>query len=201
MSAIEKLLRSGPGEDGAMDDAIARFNEQAADEGLVDVAWAWVEVPIGRLLLAATPAGLVKVSFPTDDDVLEELAAKLSPRVLAAPRRLDDVRRQLDEYFEGRRQHFDVDVDWSLSHGFRRQTLQLLAAEVGYGNVVSYGELARRVGNPKAARAVGSAMNSNPVPIVVPCHRVIGAHGDLVGYGGGLDVKRRLLTLEGAVLA
>ena len=195
-----KELRGGP---TVMDDDIATATAAAlarADaEGLVDVAVAVADSPIGPLTLAATPAGLVRLGFPSELSIEEELAARLSPRVVRMPSRLDDVRRQLDEYFEGRRQRFDLSVDWALSAGFRRTVLQLLFAEVGFGQTRSYADLAVRAGSPRASRAVGSAMATNPVPIVVPCHRVLRTGGQLGGYGGGLDVKRKLLRLEGAM--
>jgi methylated-DNA-[protein]-cysteine S-methyltransferase len=192
---IQDLLRSGPPEPGTPDvDAVAR---RAAAEDLVDVAWTTTDSPVGDLLLAATPAGLVRVSFWDEENVLEELAASLSPRVLSLPGRLDPVRRQLDEYFDGTRRQFDVDIDWSLSHGFRRQALTVLANDIGYGQVVTYKQLAERTGSPRAIRAAGSACATNPIPIVVPCHRVVRTGGGLGGYGGGLDAKRLLLTLEG----
>ncbi|MGH9118487.1 MAG: methylated-DNA--[protein]-cysteine S-methyltransferase [Acidimicrobiales bacterium] len=202
MMSIEQLLRDGPGDPSAPDlEALARRAE--ADE-LVDVAWTTTDSPVGELLLAATPAGLVRVSFTSEhedaDEVLEALAARLSPRVLALRSRLDPVRRQLDEYFAGRRDQFDVAVDWSLSHGFRRRALGVLADEVGFGQVVTYKELAERTGSPRAVRAAGSACATNPIPIVVPCHRVVRTGGGLGGYGGGLDAKRLLLTLEGSLL-
>jgi methylated-DNA-[protein]-cysteine S-methyltransferase len=131
--------------------------------------------------------------------MLERLAARVSPRVLHAPGRLDDARRQLDEYFAGHRRKFELGLDWSLSHGFRRDVLHELV-RVPYGEVVTYGELAKRAEHPKAVRAVGSAMATNPLPIVVPCHRVLRAGGQLGNYGGGVDMKRWLLTLEGALL-
>jgi methylated-DNA-[protein]-cysteine S-methyltransferase len=203
MMSLERLLRAGdPSDpDGGLEAATRAFVRRAEADDLVDVAWTTTDSPVGELLLAATPAGLVRVSFWNEDDVLEELAAKVSPRVLSAPRRLDDVRRQLDEYFEGRRRHFDVAVDWTLSHGFRRQALQALADEVGFGEVVTYKELAAKAGHPNAVRAAGSACATNPIPIVVPCHRVIRTGGGLGGYGGGLEAKHLLLTLEGALLA
>ncbi|MEY2457033.1 MAG: methylated-DNA-[protein]-cysteine S-methyltransferase, partial [Acidimicrobiaceae bacterium] len=156
--------------------------------------------PVGPLVVAATPVGLVRVGLRPDEPVLEELAAKISPRVIERPARLDAVRRQLDEYFDGRRTEFDLDVDWRLSHGFRRIVLEQLYSHVHFGEVVSYLDLARAVGNPKASRAVGTAMATNPVPIVVPCHRVLRTGGGLGGYGGGLPMKQHLLTLEGALL-
>ncbi|MGH9137132.1 MAG: methylated-DNA--[protein]-cysteine S-methyltransferase, partial [Acidimicrobiales bacterium] len=182
-------------------EATAEALARADAEGLVDVALHVADTPIGPLTLAATPAGVVRIEFGGHGDrVAEELARALSPRVVALPSRLDDVRRELDEYFEGRRQHFDVPVDWTLSRGFRRAVLQILARDVGFGQTASYAELAQRSGSPRAHRAVGSAMATNPVPIVVPCHRVLRTGGGLGGYGGGLDVKRHLLRLEGALL-
>jgi len=172
---------------------------RADREGLVDVAVARTDSPIGSLWLAATPAGLVRVGFPREADTfVADVAASLSPRVVELPTRLDAVRRQLDEYFAGRRTHFDIPVDLGLAKGFRRIVLERLYAEVGYGQTLSYLELAARAGSPKASRAVGSAMATNPVPIVVPCHRVLRTGGHLGGYGGGLEVKRWLLALEGA---
>jgi methylated-DNA-[protein]-cysteine S-methyltransferase len=199
MSQLEDRLRSGPPDLSAPD--LERLARVAAGDDLVDVAWTTTDSPVGPLLLAATNAGLVRVSFWDEENVLDELAARLSPRVLALPARLDPVRRQLDEYFEGRRREFDVEVDWSLSHGFRRQALNVLAEEVGYGELVTYKQLAERSGHPKAIRAAGSACATNPIPIVVPCHRVVRTGGGLGGYGGGLDAKRLLLTLEGSLLA
>ena len=172
--------------------------DRAAAEGLVDVAYATTDSPIGRLLVAATPAGLVRLAFEREDDgsVLDDLAERISPRVIEAPSRLDDVRRELDEYFGGRRDRFDLPLDWQLSGAFRRSVLETLCARVAYGHTVSYLELATMVGNPKASRAVGTAMATNPIPIVVPCHRVLRTGGQLGGYGGGLPAKVALLELE-----
>ncbi len=186
---------------GATTDPIADLAlvvARAEAEGLVDVAYATTDSPLGRLLVAATPAGLVRLAFEREDDdeVLEQLAARVSPRVLEAPDRLDEVRRELDQYFEGQRDQFELPLDWRLSGGFRRTVLETLYADVGYGRTVSYLELATMVGNPKASRAVGTAMATNPIPIVVPCHRVLRAGGQLGGYGGGLPAKRTLLALE-----
>ena len=172
---------------------------RAEAEGLVDVAWTVTDSPIGPLTLAATPAGLVRLSFGDDEGAIDDLARRVSPRVLRAPGRLDDVRRQLDEYFEGRRHDFDVPLDWQLSSGFRRQVLAELV-QVPYGQTVSYKELAERAGNPRASRAAGSAMATNPIAVVVPCHRCLRSGGDLGGYGGGLDAKVWLLHLEGSRL-
>lgn len=174
--------------------------EAAADRaGVLDVAYRMIDTPIGRLLLAATPAGLVRVAFDVEghDAVLQDLADRLSPRVLHAPRRLDAVAREIDEYFAGRRTHFDLPLDLSLSKGFRRLVLEHLT-RIAYGRTESYAEVARTVGHPKAVRAVGSACATNPLPVVVPCHRVLRSDGTLGGYLGGLVVKSALLHLEGA---
>ncbi len=189
-----------PGPHGVPAAVAERVRVAAEADGLVDVAWANVDTPVGRLTVAATPLGLVRIGFEGEEDVLDSLAARLSPRVLELPSRLDTVRRQLDEYFAGRRRAFDLPIDRALSRGFRRDVLIELG-RVGYGETVSYGELARRVGHPGASRAVGTAMGTNPIPIVQPCHRVLRTGGALGGYGGGLDVKRALLTLEGALQA
>lgn len=200
MIDVEQALRNGHDD---RRDELARLTAEAlarADrEGLVDVAVATLDSPIGTLSLAATPAGLVRVGFPREEGgFVEELASSLSPRIVELPNRLDAARRQLDEYFVGERRTFDLEVDLGLARGFRRQVLERLLAEVGYGETLSYLELASRAGNPRASRAVGSAMATNPIPIVVPCHRVLRTGGHLGGYGGGLDVKRWLLALEGA---
>jgi methylated-DNA-[protein]-cysteine S-methyltransferase len=180
-------------------DLVAEVARRAEADGLLDVAWALADSPVGPLTLAATPAGLVRIAFGHDDDVLEELAERVSPRVLEAPGRLDAVRRQLDEYFVGQRHDFDLPLDWSLSQGFRRTVLHKLV-EVPYGHTVSYKELAELAGNPKASRATGTAMATNPIPLVVPCHRVLRSGGKIGGYGGGLDAKVWLLRLEGHAL-
>jgi len=175
-----------------------RFREAAAAAGLIDAAFDLADTPIGTLLVAATDRGLCQISFDPDRG-LEELSETLGRRVLRVPRRVDDVRRELDEYFEGRRTEFDLPLDVSRVPEFQRVVLHELAL-VPYGEVTTYGALAARVGKPRAARAVGGAMNRNPIPIVLPCHRVIGASGSLTGYGGGLDRKRALLKLEGGLL-
>ena len=199
MSELNGLLRHGPDVDDDVVAAATAAALAAADaEGLVDVAVARTDTPIGTLTLAATPAGLVRIGFQRElDTLVDELAAQISPRVVELPRRLDDARRQLDEYFEGRRHRFELPVDLRLAGGFRRTVLELLFERVGFGETRSYAELAALAGSPRASRAVGSAMATNPVPIVVPCHRVLRTGGALGGYGGGLDVKRYLLALEG----
>jgi methylated-DNA-[protein]-cysteine S-methyltransferase len=175
-----------------------RFRDAAAAEGLLDVAYDVVDSPIGPLLVAATDAGLCRVSFSTDE-AAERLARDFGPRVLRAGRPLDATRRQLAEYFEGRRHDFDVPVDLRAAAPFHREVLTELA-RVPWGETTTYGALAAKVGRPRAARAIGLAMNRNPVAIVLPCHRVLGANGSLTGYAGGLHVKEALLRLEGAIL-
>jgi methylated-DNA-[protein]-cysteine S-methyltransferase len=170
----------------------------AADrEGLIDVAVSTVESPVGDLLVAATPQGLVRLAFDPVR-VLDDLAERISPRVVTAPARLDPVRRELDEYFEGRRRRFDITVDLSLASGFRRHVLEA-TARIPAGQVTTYGALAAQVGKPSAARAVGNAVGSNPVAIVVPCHRVVPASGGVGNYGGGPERKAFLLDLEHAI--
>jgi methylated-DNA-[protein]-cysteine S-methyltransferase len=185
------------------DDDIARLHARlaaAADtHDVLDVAYRTVDTPVGSLLIAATPLGLVRVAFSSEghDAVLQNLADRISFRLLCAPARLDAVARQIDEYFAGRRRTFDVPLDWQLSKGFRRTVLGHLAVDVDYGTTASYGTLARLSGSPKAVRAVGTACATNPIPIVVPCHRAIRADGTLGGYRGGPAAKRALLDLEG----
>lgn len=194
-------LREGPAYTRDDLDALVAAAVRRADAAdLVDVAWTVTDTPVGPLTLAATDMGVVQIAFGDDEQALEKLAVEVSPRVLRLPARLDDVRRQLDEYFAGRRRAFDLPLDRRLSHGYRRRVLDTLAAEVGYGQIATYKELAERTGNPRASRAVGTAMATNPIPIVVPCHRVLRTGGALGGYGGGLDTKAWLLQLEGATL-
>ena len=176
-----------------------RFRERAAEDGLLDVAYDDLDSPIGRLLVAATAAGVCLISWRDEDAALDELARSFGTRVLRSPKPVTPALRQLDEYFEGRRQTFDLPVDLSPLPDFQRVVLDELM-RVPYGDVSTYGALATRVGRPRAARAVGGALNRNPVPIVVPCHRIVGSNGSLVGYAGGLDRKRLLLELEGALL-
>jgi methylated-DNA-[protein]-cysteine S-methyltransferase len=176
-----------------------RFREAAAAAGLIDAAFDLADTPIGRLLVAATDRGLCQISFDPDRGV-DELSQALGRRVLRVPGKLDFARRELDEYFEGRRTEFDMTLDIGRVAGFHRVVLGELAL-VPYGHVTTYGALAAKVGRPRAARAVGVVMHRNPIPIVLPCHRVIGANGSLTGYGGGLDRKQTLLELEGALLS
>ncbi|MGH3374972.1 MAG: methylated-DNA--[protein]-cysteine S-methyltransferase [Actinoallomurus sp.] len=177
----------------------ARLEREADAAGLVDVAYTTIDSPVGKLLLAATRKGLVRVAYANEDHdrVLETLAQKISPRILHAPRRLDDAAREIDEYFGRRRRAFDLPLDLSLSHGFR-QIVQTHLTEIGYGQTRSYREVAELVGSPKAVRAVGTACATNPLPVVVPCHRVLRTDGTLGGYIGGLDAKTTLLNLEAA---
>jgi methylated-DNA-[protein]-cysteine S-methyltransferase len=171
----------------------------AEREGLLDVAVAHMDSPIGDLLLAATPAGLVRVSFFGHDETLAELAARISPRILESPKRLDDVRRQLDEYFEGDRRRFEIPIDWTLVGEWGRKILDA-CARIPFGAVRTYGEMAAAAGSPKAFRAAGTALGHNPVPVVVPCHRVVPAGGRSIGsYTGGVAIKEHLLRLEGAL--
>jgi methylated-DNA-[protein]-cysteine S-methyltransferase len=170
----------------------------AAAAGLLDVAYATLDSPVGKLLLARTPRGLVRISyveFDGEDAVLEALAAKVSPRVIAAPRTLDPVRFELDEYFAGRRREFELALDWQLVRGFGRRVLEA-TAQVPYGSVSTYKRVAGEAGNERASRAAGNALGSNPMPIVVPCHRILHSTGGLGGYTGGLERKRLLLALE-----
>jgi methylated-DNA-[protein]-cysteine S-methyltransferase len=173
-----------------------RFRQAAAEAGLVDVSFDVADTPVGPLLVAVTERGLCRISFnPEPDRETETLARTFGVRVLRAPREVDHVRRELDEYFEGRRREFDLPIDLRGREGFSRTILDRLA-RVPYGEVTTYKSLAVAAGNPRAARAVGTIMNRNPIPIVLPCHRVVGSNGSLVGYGGGLERKRLLLDLE-----
>lgn len=177
----------------------ARLERAAADADLLDVAYRTIDSPVGPLLLAATPVGLVRVAFDVEDHaaVLATLAGAVSPRVLHAPDRLDAVARQLDEYFAKRRTAFDVPVDLQLAAGFRRSVIEHLSS-IGYGHRASYAAVAAAVGSPRAVRAVGSACAHNPLPVVIPCHRVVRSDGSTGQYVGGAEAKSTLLTLEAA---
>ncbi len=176
----------------------ARFRERAARRNLLDVAYDVADSPIGPLLVASTPRGLCEIAFDAEPErEVERLAARFGTRVLHSPRPLARVRRELDQYFAGRRREFDLPVDIEWLPVFQRSVLEELA-RVPYGRTETYGSLAGLIGRPRAARAVGGALNRNPIPIVLPCHRVVGASGSATGYGGGLHRKEMLLKLEGA---
>lgn len=198
---VERALRAlGEGGAAGAEAAAAGFAEAAARAGLVDVAYARVGSPLGELTVAVTPRGLVRIAYPDRnlDAVLGELAARVSPRVLEAPARLDPVRRQLEEYFDGRRRAFDLPVDWSLEHGFTERVLRA-TARIPPGELASYRDVAAAAGSPRAVRAAGNALGANHIPIVVPCHRVVRTGGALGGYTGGVERKQYLLELEGAL--
>ncbi|MFI4992725.1 MAG: methylated-DNA--[protein]-cysteine S-methyltransferase [Solirubrobacterales bacterium] len=201
---IEQLLRQGaPHVQAAGDEAVAaarRVSERAAAEGFADISYAPVDSPFGTLHAATTKRGLVRIAFPEEsvESVLERLARGLSPRIVQASAALDPVKRELEEYFAGRRRAFDVPLDWSLTGPFGRRVLQMTAA-IPYGGHLSYAEIAAEAGSPRGARAAGNALGANPIPIVIPCHRVLRSGGMLGGYGGGPDRKRWLLELEGAL--
>ena len=177
-----------------------RLEREAQSGDLLDVAYRIVDSPVGSLLLAATPKGLVRVAYQCEDHdrVLQTLTDEISPRILRAPGRLDQAARELEEYFERRRTTFDLPLDHVLSHGFRK-LVQSRLPTIGYGQTRSYGQVAELVGSPKAVRAVGTACATNPLPVVVPCHRVLRTDGTLGGYVGGLEAKTTLLGLEAAV--
>ncbi len=179
----------------------ARLADRAAAEGLLDVAYATVDSPLGPLVVAATPRGLVRLAYADahgEDEVLQDLAARLSPRILEAPERLDETRRELDEYFQGRRTGFGLPIDWSLARGFAGEVLRQ-TARIEFGDTSTYAEVAGRAGSPRAVRAAGNALGANPIPVVVPCHRVLRTGGALGGYTGGAERKQFLLRLEGAL--
>jgi methylated-DNA-[protein]-cysteine S-methyltransferase len=201
-AALEAALRSSATAlpDAAPPELDRLLAERAAAEDLLDVAYATVDSPLGPLVVAATPRGLVRVAYTEPHTgVLEELSRKVSPRVLEAPARLDAVRRELDEYFRGRRVEFDLPLDWALTHGFTSRVLQA-TARIAFGSTSTYAEVASRAGSPRAVRAAGNALGANPLPVVVPCHRVLRTGGALGGYTGGLERKEYLLRLEGVLI-
>jgi methylated-DNA-[protein]-cysteine S-methyltransferase len=177
----------------------AELARRADAAGLLDVAWATLDTPLGPIAVFVTPRGLVRVAYDRENfgEVAAEVAEQVSPRVLVAPQRTDVVREQLDDYFEGHRRSFDVAIDWTLVHGFNQGVLKA-TADIPFGETASYGDVAAAAGSPRAARAAGNALAGNPIPIVVPCHRVIHADGGIGGYTGGLENKRFLLRLEGS---
>jgi methylated-DNA-[protein]-cysteine S-methyltransferase len=196
--ALARLLRRD-----LPDSALPRLDLAAARAGLLDVAYTTVDSPVGLLLLAMTERGLVRLAYLGEGDrdlVLEELAARVSPRMLDAPSKLDEPRRELDQYFAGARKDFEFPIDWSLSHGFGLRVLRA-TARIPFGSVSTYKDVAAGAGSPRGYRAAGNALGANPLPIVVPCHRVLHAGGGLGGYTGGLDRKQLLLGLEGVVAA
>ncbi len=180
--------------------SLNRLTERAAEEGLLDVAYTSADSPFGALLLATTPRGLVRVGLPNQDpdELLTDLAERVSPRVLEAPAPLEQARRELDLYFEGKLTGFDLALDWRLTEGFRAR-VQRAIARIPYGQTRSYTQMAKSAGNERAVRAAGTACGSNPLPLIVPCHRVLRSGGGLGGYGGGLPMKEALLRLEGVL--
>jgi len=196
---IRDLTRSTDALPGQLAGLHARLAAAAQRDEILDVAYRVIDTPVGSLLVAATETGLVRVAYASENHeaVLQSLADRISPRILAAPARLDHVARELEEYFGGHRQRFDVPLDWRLSAGFRSTVLHHLP-EIGYGHTASYAAVARLAGNPKAVRAVGSACATNPLPVIVPCHRVVRSDGGMGGYLGGAEAKSILLTLEAA---
>ncbi len=193
---LERALRGGRPADAPLPE----LTEVVETAGLLDVAYATLDSPVGPLLLATSDRGLLRVAYLDGgpEAALDELAAQVSPRILEAPRRLDEPRRELDEYFAGRRDHFELAIDWALVRGFARRVLQA-TAHIPYGSVSTYKQIATDAGSPRAFRAAGNALGTNPVPIVVPCHRVLHSGGGLGGYTGGLERKRLLLTVEGVL--
>ncbi len=193
------LARAFPADTDHLNRLHDRLVDAAQAEGILDVVYRDVDSPVGPLLLAATDLGLLRVAYASEDHdaVLRALAERIGSRILHAPARLDTVARQIEEYFDGRRRSFDVPLDWRLSQGFRQTVLRHLP-EIGYGHTASYATVARLAGSPKAVRAVGTACATNPLPVVVPCHRVVRSDGGMGGYLGGVDAKRTLLTLESA---
>jgi methylated-DNA-[protein]-cysteine S-methyltransferase len=199
MSTLEQMLRGGDDVTDAAERASERAVATARALGLTDVSYAFEPSPVGDLLVAVTPRGLIRIAYnahETADVALEELARRISPRVVEAPAALDDVRRELDEYFEGKRTGFDIPIDWRLHGGFSRRVLKA-TWRIPFGKVLSYAEVAAKAGSPRAYRAAGNALGSNRMPIVVPCHRVLASGGKIGGYTGGLERKEYLLHLEG----
>jgi methylated-DNA-[protein]-cysteine S-methyltransferase len=201
MNELERALRDAgdrlpAGPPAALD---RRLAERAEAEGLLDVAYTSVDSPLGPITVAATPRGLVRVAYTdqgAQDEVLEDLALRISPRVLDAPARLDTTRRELEEYFGGKRTDFDLPIDWSVLRGFTLEVLRATAG-IGFGELRTYADVAGAAGSPHAVRAAGNALGANPIPVVVPCHRVVRTGGALGGYTGGIERKEFLLRLEG----
>jgi methylated-DNA-[protein]-cysteine S-methyltransferase len=194
-----ELMHAHPGDPDHLRRLHGRLAAAAQADGVLDIAYRTLDSPVGPLLLAATDAGLVRVAYDCEDHdkVLQDLADRISPRILRAAARLDTTARELEEYFTGGRRTFDVPLDWRLATGFRSAVLHHLP-EISYGHTATYAAVAQLAGNPKAVRAVGTACAANPLPVVVPCHRVVRSDGGIGGYLGGVDAKRTLLTLEAA---
>jgi methylated-DNA-[protein]-cysteine S-methyltransferase len=194
---LERALMKLP--DAAADSPLPELAAVATAAGLLDVAYATLDSPVGRLLLAATPEGLVRLAYldaaGEEESVLEQLAAKVSPRILAAPRTLDQPRRELDQYFAGSRRRFETPLDWRLTRAFGRRVLQA-TVRIPFGSSSTYLRVATEAGSPRGSRAAGNALGANPLPIIVPCHRVLHTNGGLGGYTGGLERKRLLLAIE-----
>ena len=198
--ALRSALAEAAPDEQALERARAGLVARAEAEGLVEVAYATLDSPYGELFVAATDRGVVKLGLPNlgTDGVLERLAAEISPRVLEAPARLDPARRELDAYFSGELKRFETPVDWRLARGFTDKVLHVVA-RIPYGSTLSYGDVAEKAGNPRAFRAAGTACGVNPVPLIVPCHRVVQAGGKPGNYGGGPEMKRGLLEMEGVL--
>lgn len=202
-STASELFAGVPASDAATLDRLhARLALAAANDASLDIAYRTIDSPLGSLLLAATPAGLLRVAYPSEghDGVLAALAARVSPRVLRAPARLDPAAREIEEYFAGHRRHFELALDLQLAHGFRRDVLSWLPS-ISYGATASYSAVAVGTGRPAAVRAVGTACARNPMPIVIPCHRVVKSDGSIGAYLGGVDAKQALLSLESRTAA
>ncbi|HEX9609622.1 MAG TPA: methylated-DNA--[protein]-cysteine S-methyltransferase [Candidatus Limnocylindria bacterium] len=200
MNDLERRLASPPARTSHFEDLAAGLRRRAERAGLLDVAYATADSPLGPLTVLVTPAGLVRIRYPDEplEATLQDAADRISPRVLEAPERTDEVRRELDEYFEGRRRSFDLPLDWRLVRGFAGDVLRA-TARVPFGVVTTYRAMAEAAGSPRAYRAAGNALGSNPIPIVVPCHRVLHTGGGLGGYTGGVARKEYLLELEGSL--
>src|SRR3954463_14128561 len=198
-ATIERLLRGDGDVTESAQAAAERALSTARALNLIDISYAIEPSPVGDLLVAVTPRGLIRIAYnanETTETALAELARRVSPRVLEAPAALDAVRRELDEYFEGRRTSFAIPVDWRLHAGFSRRVLRA-TARIPYGKLLTYGEVAAKAGSPRGSRAAGNALGSNRIPIGVPCHRVVRTGGQIGGYTGGMERKEYLLVLEG----
>lgn len=198
MRDIERELAASLDDLTGLDAAEQRFIAAAADGWLTDVVFDVIDSPLGELVAAMTPRGLAVLHYTlgNTDATLEEVARRLSPRMISSPKSLQQVARQLDEFFKGKRKDFDLQLDWSLLHGFTRKVLQV-TARIPYGKTLTYSEVAAKAGSPRGMRATGNALGANPIPIIVPCHRVLRSDGTVGGYTGGPEKKIHLLQLEG----